>query len=181
MAVRSDEHGTSERSMQPSTHERLSIEPLGPAHHAGFLSLATEGGLAEVLFEHPEPTGADVWTAIEIAEELRATGQGEVFVVFLGDAVIGVCRLDRHPDCPGAAEVGYGIGEPFRGRGLATAAVGLVVERAFAELGMERLSARCPREHLASRRVLEKLGFGATRETQGAVAPFIDFELRRAP
>ncbi len=166
--------------MQPITHEsRLSIEPLGPAHRTGFYHLSKDRGLTGILFDRPDPTRADIWMAIEIAEELRATGSGWVFVVLLGDVVIGACRLDRHIHCLAAAEVGYCIGEQFRGRGLATAAVGLVVEYAFAELGLESITARCPREHLASRRVLEKLGFSTANDAEEAAAPFIVFELRR--
>jgi len=55
--------------------------------------------------------------------------------------------------------VGYWIGQPFAGRGLATAAVGAMVRYAFDELRLHRLEAACLPTNDASRRVLEKSGF----------------------
>jgi RimJ/RimL family protein N-acetyltransferase len=166
--------------MRPITHELPPrIEPLGPEHSMAFHRLAQEPGLTEVLFDGPAPTPDDVWMAIALAEELRTNGRGDVFVVLLGEELIGACRLDRDGPWLAAAEVGYCIGEPFRGRGLATAAVGLVVEHAFAELGVELVTARCLRAHLPSRRVLEKLGFVTTHGAEETAAPFIGFELSK--
>ncbi|MDC0710639.1 GNAT family N-acetyltransferase [Stigmatella sp. ncwal1] len=166
--------------MRPLPHERPPrIEPLGPEHSMALHRLAQAPGLADVLFDGPAPTYDDVWRAIESAEELRTNGRGDVFAVLLGEELIGVCRLDRDSPWLAAAEVGYCIDEPFRGRGLATAAVGLVVEQAFAALGVELVTARCLRTHLPSRRVLEKLGFVTTHGAEETPAPFIGFELSK--
>lgn len=77
-------------------------------------------------------------------------------VVEDGEAVGGAGYALRH--VPGLAEVGYWIVAERRGAGLATAAVELVVERAFAA-GIERLQATVEPWNVASQRVLEKTGF----------------------
>ncbi len=58
-----------------------------------------------------------------------------------------------------SAEIGYWVGEPFWGKGLATAALSAVVDYAFRELGMIRVFALPFATNLASARVLEKAGF----------------------
>ena len=58
-----------------------------------------------------------------------------------------------------SANVGYWVDRRRNGRGLATAAVAGVVERAFGELGLHRLEAGTLVDNAASRRVLEKNGF----------------------
>ncbi|HEY0103492.1 MAG TPA: GNAT family protein [Brevundimonas sp.] len=58
-----------------------------------------------------------------------------------------------------AGTLGYWIGEPFAGRGLATAAVRAMVGYAFGELNLHRVEAACVPQNAASRRVLEKAGF----------------------
>lgn len=57
------------------------------------------------------------------------------------------------------AEIGYWLGEPFWGRGIATAAVTVFTAHAFAVLGMRRLFARVLAWNPASARVLEKCGY----------------------
>ena len=58
-----------------------------------------------------------------------------------------------------SAEIGYWIGEPFWGKGIATAALSATVAYAFRELGMVRVFAVPFATNLASARVLEKAGF----------------------
>lgn len=57
------------------------------------------------------------------------------------------------------ANVGYLVDAPFRGRGVATAALGLVIRESFEELGLHRLDAGVLLSNLPSQRVLEKAGF----------------------
>ncbi len=55
--------------------------------------------------------------------------------------------------------LGYWIGQPHSGRGVATAAVQAVVGYAFDKLKLHRLEAACLPTNHGSRRVLEKSGF----------------------
>lgn len=56
-------------------------------------------------------------------------------------------------------EIGYGFGQDHHGRGLATAAVRLLVDKVFTETDLRKLLAFVHDENHASCRVLEKLGF----------------------
>ncbi|MXW35086.1 MAG: GNAT family N-acetyltransferase [Chloroflexi bacterium] len=66
------------------------------------------------------------------------------------------------------AEVGYWLGEPFWGRGIATAALQAVTEYAFAHHDLVRIDAAVFEWNPASARVLEKAGYvfeGRLRES----------------
>ena len=58
-----------------------------------------------------------------------------------------------------SATLGYWVAERLCGRGLATRAVGEVIEIAFVELGLHRLEAATLVDNVPSRRVLEKNRF----------------------
>jgi RimJ/RimL family protein N-acetyltransferase len=57
------------------------------------------------------------------------------------------------------AEIGYWIGEPYWGQGIATKAVELVTEYGFNRLGLERIYSGVFDFNKASQKVLEKSGF----------------------
>lgn len=88
----------------------------------------------------------------------------ECYAVLKEDALIGCVELLIHPNCnhwwgEGSAELGYWIGEDYQGQGYATEASEALINRAFGELDIERIYASFRQENLASKRVLEKLGF----------------------
>jgi ribosomal-protein-alanine N-acetyltransferase len=57
------------------------------------------------------------------------------------------------------AEIGYWIGEPYWGLGIATKSVNLIVDYGFHTLGLVRIYTGVFDYNKASRRVLEKAGF----------------------
>jgi len=58
-----------------------------------------------------------------------------------------------------SAEIGYWLGEPYWGKGIATHAVGLMVNYGFSQLGLVRLFSSVFDYNKASLRVMEKAGF----------------------
>ena len=58
-----------------------------------------------------------------------------------------------------SGEIGYWLGEPYWGRGIATLAVKTLTEWAFQELGLARVYAGVFESNPASARVLEKAGY----------------------
>ena len=58
-----------------------------------------------------------------------------------------------------SAELGYWIGEPFWGRGIATAAVKVITKYGFEKLDLVRIYAGIFEYNVGSMRVLEKNGF----------------------
>ncbi|WP_458454331.1 GNAT family N-acetyltransferase [Methanobrevibacter sp.] len=88
----------------------------------------------------------------------------ECYAITINDIPIGCAELLIHPDGnhwwgEGSAELGYWIAEEYQGRGYATEASKALITRAFGELNIQRIYASFKTENLASKRVLEKLGF----------------------
>lgn len=107
-------------------------------------------------FPHP-------YTAADAAAFLRlATAQQPPcdLAIATADEAIGGIGLQRQTDVHRlTAEIGYWLGEPFWGRGIATRAVRAVSEWAFATLDLERLYACVFATNPASARVLDKAGY----------------------
>lgn len=68
----------------------------------------------------------------------------------------GVSVIDTRPD---EVEIGYWVGVPYWGQGLASEAVGVLVKRCFNELGMKKIWIAHYDGNDRSRRVAEKCGF----------------------
>jgi RimJ/RimL family protein N-acetyltransferase len=81
-----------------------------------------------------------------------------------GAAVGAVGYVPGHDVERFSAEIGYWLGEAFWGRGIATEALTLVTEHAFAAMNFLRLYALPFTDNPASTRVLEKAGY--TREAR---------------
>jgi RimJ/RimL family protein N-acetyltransferase len=113
------------------------------------------------------------WAALE-----RATGE-----------FVGWFALDP-PDAGNGDEVelGYRLRRSAWGKGYATEGARALVDRAFAELGVQRIYAETMAVNTASRRVLEKAGFRHVRTfhltwddpIEGTEHGEVEYELRRA-
>jgi RimJ/RimL family protein N-acetyltransferase len=73
--------------------------------------------------------------------------------------LIGRTGVQYHRAWPDDPELGWSFDPAWWGRGLATEAGAACVEWAFGELAIPRLVSITIEENLASRRVMEKLGF----------------------
>jgi RimJ/RimL family protein N-acetyltransferase len=76
---------------------------------------------------------------------------------YLGEVLIFL----RTPEAAeaGTGEIAYVVAPAARGRGIASTALGLFSEWAFASLGLARLQLFIRPDNLASRRVAEKAGY----------------------
>ena len=103
------------------------------------------------------------YTAAEAREWItRVSAQAPVanFAIVVGGEVVGGIGLEPGVDVfRRMAEVGYWLGEPFWGRGLATEALRAVTEYAFQTFDICRLEAGVFEWNPASARVLEKAGY----------------------
>jgi ribosomal-protein-alanine N-acetyltransferase len=89
-----------------------------------------------------------------------AAGEGQAFLLVEGDDVVGGISLNQIVRGPAQrATVGYWIDHAHVGRGLATAAVGAVVDFATETLRLHRLEAGALPRNTASRAVLTRSGF----------------------
>jgi ribosomal-protein-alanine N-acetyltransferase len=109
--------------------------------------------------EYFTEAGQRVSIGASLAEHDR--GRSLPWVILDRDgAVVG--RINLNNIVRGAAQsasLGYWLGQPATGRGIATAAVCDIVRVAFAELGLHRIQADTLVHNEASQRVLERNGF----------------------
>lgn len=85
---------------------------------------------------------------------------GGHWAIALDEIAVGGCGLNTGQgqfSCE--VEVGYWLGEPYWGRGVATEVVRVLTERAFELPGVVRVFAGVHADNAASMRVLEKNGF----------------------
>jgi ribosomal-protein-serine acetyltransferase len=98
--------------------------------------------------------------AQHVAESVQArdTGGWYDFAIYRVDSpdVLGHVGLDQISN--GVANVGYWVRTDYTKQGLATAAVRLLSEFAFEDLGLSRLELLVAVENQASRRIAEKVG-----------------------
>ncbi len=76
-----------------------------------------------------------------------------------------------------STEVGYWLGEEYQGQGLVTAACRALVDHAFQELGLNRVSIACATENKKSCAIPERLGFrreGVVRQAEWLYDHFVD-------
>lgn len=107
-------------------------------------------------FPHPY-TRTDAEEFIRIA---RAEEPETKYAIEVGGGAVGGIGFTLHPDVERvSAEIGYWLGEPFWGRGIATEAVQAVTAAAVERHGLTRVYAVPFEWSAASFRVLEKAGY----------------------
>ncbi len=91
--------------------------------------------------------------------------------------LLGITSLHRIDWIRRSAGVGYWIRQSNWGKGIATEAVGALIERAFQAYHLHRLEAHVALENHASQRVVDKLGFereGIAREVELVDGRYLD-------
>jgi RimJ/RimL family protein N-acetyltransferase len=84
------------------------------------------------------------------------------WLVLLDGVVVGDCGTVG-PPVDGSVEIGYGLAEPYRGRGIGTEVVRRLAELLLARPEVRRVTAEVLLDNVASHRVLEKNGFAVER------------------
>ena len=91
---------------------------------------------------------------------VQAEDPETAFAITVDDLLVGVIGVVLRDDVERcSAEVGYWLGEPYWGRGIATRALAGFTHFAFTFYGVERLYAIPLASNTASCRVLEKAGY----------------------
>ncbi len=137
----------------------ISLSPLTLADITALTTLANNPQIAIWLRDiFPSPyTEQD---ARNFLEYLSSQKPLTTFGIRYQNELAGVCSLVLQQDIfRKSAEIGYWVGEPFWGRGIATEAVRLLCQKGFEEWGLMRIYAGVFPVNVASMRVLEKAGF----------------------
>lgn len=106
----------------------------------------------------PHPYGEDNGKAfIEMANS--KTPQS-IFAIVVDGKPVGSIGLHPQADILRKnSEIGYWIGEPYWGKGIATQAIEQIVKYGFATMDVERIFARIFHSNIPSQKVIEKAGF----------------------
>jgi GNAT superfamily N-acetyltransferase len=98
---------------------------------------------------------------------------GLVFlIVDEDDRVIGECGTKAPPSTDGVVEIGYGLAGPSRGHGLGGAAVSALVTQLAARADVRIIEAEVHVGNVASRRLLERIGFSLSEGGPGTYQRF---------
>ena len=147
---------------------RLLLRPVTLADAEPFCEVANDPDQTRVTGSWRYPFDADGVRA-RWAPFVEASAGGPVLMAVIeGDRLAGVTGL--HDPADGEAELSYWIGRGFAGRGLATEAATALCSFAFARHGLGVLTARVFADNAPSVRILRKLGFVVTGETQAGAA-----------
>jgi ribosomal-protein-alanine N-acetyltransferase len=122
--------------------QRAFLEPFDPVRDGSFYSL----------------DGQRVRLRQRDAE--RRAGVGYAYTIVADGELAGTLNVSNVVRGPfRSANIGYAVARELNGRGIATAAVGLVCARAFGELGLHRLEAGTLLDNVGSQRVLRRNAF----------------------
>jgi RimJ/RimL family protein N-acetyltransferase len=139
---------------------RCTLRPWRVGDEASLVAHANNRRVSRNLKDHfPFPyTPADA--AEWIAHAAAAPGPPQNFAITVDGVAVGGVGLELGADIfRRSAEIGYWLGEPYWGRGIATEVLRAVTEYAFATFDVCRLEAGVFEWNAASMRVLEKAGY----------------------
>lgn len=140
---------------------RLILGPLSDDGLDDLHAYSIDPRFFEYLEFEPHRTLDDTRAYLEKLRARSAAGTGHYWYIRERDSgrvagTFGVHGIDRRR---GAAEIGYGIGPAFWGRGYFQEALGLVLAQLFDAQAFHRVAATTIRDNVASVRALERAGF----------------------
>ena len=142
---------------QALVSELVKMRPFEPADVVPVFELASAREIADNTFV-PHPYSREA--AQEFVDRVReqwSTDEAYVFAILdrATDAFVGAMGI--HPESThNSATVGYWIGKPYWGRGIATAALKLLISFGFEKLELNRIEAGHLAHNAASGRVMQK-------------------------
>jgi RimJ/RimL family protein N-acetyltransferase len=153
----------------PLVTPRLSLRPLAVEDTDALRSLYSDWNVARWLSRLPWPFTSDSAQTM-ISEAMTDLERTRGYFLRIDTRTSGTfvgtvsLRLPAYDHVPWATDttlgiLGYALVPQEHGRGFATEASARMVEFAFGDVGLHRLRATALRDNIASRRVLERLGF----------------------
>jgi len=144
-------------------HDGFYLSPVREGDEAAYVEHFSDKATTDNLLKIPYPytmTDAENWVRFCVESSLKQTRPIHFGFRRPDNFLIGGIGLQLGSGTAAhRAEIGYWLAKDYRGRGLATAAVRVMVRHAFQDLGLRRIEATSASRNLASHRVLEKAGF----------------------
>lgn len=153
------------------------LEPLRPDHASAVLSfeLANRSYFAAFVSDRGDAFFDEFRHRYdELLAEREARHDAYYVLVDIDGSILS--RFNLFNIGEDTAEVGYRVAERVAGRGVATAGVRKLCQRAASEHGVRKLRARTTHENVASQKVLANAGFAADGEADVVGRPGMWFE-----
>lgn len=146
-------------ALQPQEAVRVRLDLPRADDLADIVFLANNHRIAQNLAMMPHPFFIEHARSLVQRANVAQDNSG-TFAIRLNSTgrFIGVAKY-AETEAGGPVHIGYWVGEPFWGQGLATEAVHALVDRAFTQGTMTELTGACRVTNPAARRVLVKSGF----------------------
>jgi RimJ/RimL family protein N-acetyltransferase len=141
-----------------------------PALARAYASLGEQSRYKRFFAAMPELPEAMLKAATEVDHENH---EALVAVPLLSDEIVGECRFVRRPDDPDTADLGVTVVDAWQGRGLGTALLARLSERAL-EVGIEYFTAEILAENRTVLAHLPSLGRVETESLGPVVAARIE-------
>ena len=138
---------------------RFVLRPLNETDLDEITRLAGDWAIASMTARIPYP-----YTQNDARQWLDGLDEGEfvrAITIPKEDRLLGITGYVPSADRD-SAEIGYWVGKPYWGRGIATEAARAIVEHCFTSAGFKKLTCCHFADNPASARVIEKLGFTST-------------------
>lgn len=141
--------------------ERLTLKPLSGDDSNSLLEIFSDPEVMRYWNTAPWTT---IQNAIDFINESNDSMQRQeslilgVYVKSTGE-LAGKCMLFSHDKESKRAEIGFGLGRSFWGKGYISEAGEALIQYGFNTLGLRRIEAEIDPDNLSSAKALEKLGF----------------------
>jgi RimJ/RimL family protein N-acetyltransferase len=139
--------------------QRLVLEPVGDELARAIVAGDTSGVRAGEGWPH-----ADTLDGLRLG---LLHGAGTARLALLDGVVVGDCGTHGPADASGEVEIGYGLAEPCRGRGLGSELVLGYSDWLLVQEDVRRVVAGVLAENVPSRRALARAGFALEGEREG--------------
>jgi len=144
---------------------RLALRAPGAGDIDRIATLANDFDIARMTTRMPHPYGrADAETFVAKARTLDADKEAVFAIEQPGEGLVGMLGL--HTGGPLGPEIGYWVGRPYWGQGIASEAAEAVMDWAANDWRRRVVTAGYFADNPASGRVLERAGFLLTGEVQ---------------
>lgn len=119
----------------------------------------------------------DTETFIELTKKQFSLNNGFQAGIWYRGRIAGVIGFHSINWTNKSSDIGYWLGETYRGHGLMTKSCRALVDYAFGELNLNRIEIRCAEQNLRSRAIPQRLGFkeeGTIREAEWLYDHYVD-------
>jgi RimJ/RimL family protein N-acetyltransferase len=155
----------------PIVTERLVLRRFKHDDIPDVLKFASQPSVAKVTSKRIEATEKGVRKYIDLQNSYQPFEKDKVFELAIEQKedgkVIGLLGLICQDH--GQGEMGWALGDEYRGQGYATEAARALMDYGFNSLGLHRIHADTSTDNLAACRIMERLGMRREGLLRGAV------------